>query len=329
MENKSLLGPLMIGLQTTRLVDEEKKWLSHEAVGGVILFSRNYTDKQQLIALVTEIRQIRSAILIAVDQEGGRIQRFQKEFTPLPSLHSLGLSYDKNPDEALKSAEEWAYLMASELLACGIDISFAPVLDCHHTDSTVLAERTFHQDPAIVATLGKAYIQGMHEAGMIAVAKHFPGHGGVSADSHTSLPVDNRTLEALLKSDLIPFISTGLACEAMMVAHILFPQIDEMPAGYSAYWLKHLLRDTFHFKGVIFSDDLGMEGGATVGDAVKRVELALAAGCDMVLLCNDPEAIENVVTAFSKKVLFLPTDSRLQACRAAPDGLYDKPAGVK
>lgn len=307
MANVKQLAPLMIGLHSTELQPHEINWLTHEAVGGVILFSRNFVDVAQLINLIKQIRTVKSNLLIAVDQEGGRVQRFHGEFTTLPSLGKLGRYYNQAPEQALILAEEVAWLMATELLACGIDISFAPVVDCAHPESAVLNDRTFHTDPQIVCQLGRAYCKGMQTAGMQPVLKHFPGHGGVAADSHTDLPIDERALSCLLQHDLQPFIQLFSVCGAVMAEHVLFPQIDSTyPVGYSSYWLQTILRNQLGFQGAIFSDDLGMAGAATIGEPVVRVQHALAAGCDMVLLCNDPDMINQTLKAISDNEVILP-----------------------
>ena len=304
------LGPVMLGISSTVLLPHEITWLSHKAVGGVILFTRNFTDIAQLRALTKQIKTHAPHILIAVDQEGGRVQRFETGFTKLPALTNIGQQYDENTQVGLALAQKAGYTMASELLACGIDMSFAPVIDCAHSDSNVLVGRTFHQDPHIIVHLARAYIAGMRKAGMFAVAKHFPGHGGVQADSHKQLPVDNRDLDTLLQKDLLPFKMLVNECEAMMAAHILYPSIDpKFPVGYSPYWLQTILQDRLGFKGIIFSDDLDMAAATVISDVVTRVTQALIAGCHMVLLCNDPVSIEAVLTAFSKGRITVPENA--------------------
>ena len=304
------LAPVMLGICGTTLLPHEITWLSHKAVGGVILFTRNFTDIAQLRALTKQIKTHAPDVVIAVDQEGGRIQRFKTGFTKLPALSDIGQQYDENTQAGLALAHKAGYTMASELLACGIDISFAPVIDCAHAHSNVLAGRTFHQDPHIVVHLARAYIAGMRKAGMFAVAKHFPGHGGVQADSHKQLPVDKRDLNTLLQSDLLPFKMLVNECEVMMAAHILYPSVDpKFPVGYSPYWLQTILQNRLGFKGVIFSDDLDMAGAAVINDPVKRVTQALNAGCHMVLLCNDPVSIETVLTAFSDGRIAMPENA--------------------
>jgi beta-N-acetylhexosaminidase len=290
-------APVMLDLQGLRLTPEEKKILKHPKVGGVILFTRNYESPEQLRNLITEIREAsHTRLLIAVDHEGGRVQRFRKGFTELPPLSSFGEIYETNPEEAILLTEKSGEQMAKELRAFDIDFSFAPVLDLHKNISEVIGDRSFHRDPIVVTVLAKAYITGMHRAGMIAVGKHFPGHGSVAADSHIALPIDTRTLEEIEKEDLIPFqnlIHHGL--DAVMPAHVIYSSVDKNPAGFSAFWLKKILREQLNFKGIIFSDDLSMQGAAVVKDLKERASLALDAGCDMILVCNDPLGVSQVL----------------------------------
>ena len=291
------LGPVMLGISGLVLTAEERSLLRHPRVGGVILFSRNYQDPEQVTALIDEIHQLRQPrLLVAVDQEGGRVQRLRDGFTRLPPVRRLGEVYDADPVRARKLARISGWLMASELRSVGIDFSFAPVLDLDYGCCPVIGNRAFHRDPYAVSELALAYATGMHQAGMEAVGKHFPGHGGVSADSHLELPVDPRPLTALLADDLIPFerlIGHGLA--GIMPAHVLYPEIDDQPAGFSARWLSEILRGRFGFQGAIFSDDLDMAGAAGAGGPLARAHAALAAGCDLVLACNDREAALAIV----------------------------------
>lgn len=288
----------MLDLQGLRLTPAENKILKHPKVGGVILFTRNYESPEQLRNLIAEIREAsHTRLLIAVDHEGGRVQRFRKGFTELPPLGSFGEIYETNPDEAILLTEKSGEQMAKELRAFDIDFSFAPVLDLRKNISEVIGDRSFHRDPAVVSVLAKAYITGMHRAGMIAVGKHFPGHGSVAADSHIALPVDTRTFAEIEKEDLIPFqdlIHHGL--DAVMPAHVIYSAVDKNPAGFSAFWLKKILREQLNFKGIIFSDDLSMQGAAVVKDLTERARLALDAGCDMILVCNDPVGASQVLS---------------------------------
>ena len=289
------LGPLMVDLSGETLTTHERDFLRHPALGAVILFERNYRDKAQVRALTEEIKTLRSpALLIAVDQEGGRVQRFREGFHPLPAAARIGELYDRERAHGIAVAQAAGELMAREVLEVGVDFSFAPVLDCQHPRSWVIGERAFHRDPAIICELADAYISGMNRAGMSATGKHFPGHGGVGADSHKRTPVDSRTFAKLEASDLLPFAHLAKRLGGIMTAHILFEHIHEQLPTYAPFWLKAILRKKLHFDGVIFSDDLSMKGADTEGEAGTkgagaRSIAALAAGCDMTLICNDPD----------------------------------------
>ena len=283
------LGPLMVDLDGPELSQEERELLADPRVGGVILFSRNYHDPEQLTQLCSAIHAIRTPkLLIAVDQEGGRVQRFREGFTELPAMASIGHQFEKNQLLAHHMSESIGWLMAAELLSCGVDFSFAPVLDLSHGVSGVIGSRAFHRQPEVVSALAQSWMRGMHQAGMGAVGKHFPGHGGVTADSHVDVPVDERSFADLQVDDLIPFermVSYGL--EGIMPAHVYYRAIDpNNPAGFSRFWLQEVLRGQLGFNGTIFSDDLSMEGAGKVGGYPQRAAAALGAGCDMVLVCN-------------------------------------------
>ena len=286
------LGPLMADIEGYELTAEDRELLQHPAIGGVILFARNYGSVEQVTALVADIHQLRDPhLLVAVDQEGGRVQRFKDEFTHLPALACLGKIYDTDRTRAKHLARTTGWLMASELRAVGIDFSFAPVLDLDFGVSTIIGDRALHQRPEVVAELAQAYQSGMHDAGMAATGKHFPGHGAVAADSHLALPLDERRYEDIEQWDMVPFsrmIHAGIA--AIMMAHVVYADVDDSPAGFSSRWIKDVLRDHLHFNGLIFSDDLSMEGAACAGDHVDRARTALQAGCDMVLVCNNRQA---------------------------------------
>jgi beta-N-acetylhexosaminidase len=291
------LGPVMLDVEGLALSAIERDRLKHPLVGGVILFARNYQSPEQVEALVRDIHGLRTPrLLVAVDHEGGRVQRFRDGFTSLPPLRHLGNIYDENPKRARRLAETSGWLMATELRAVDVDFSFAPVLDLDRGVSQVIGDRAFHSLPEAVADLAHAYMHGMHRAGMAATGKHFPGHGAVEADSHVALPVDDRLLVDIMAEDVVPFermIHYGL--EGIMPAHVIFTCVDAQPAGFSSTWIRKILRGQLEFQGVVFSDDLSMEGAKGAGDVVARAKLALSAGCDMVLVCNDPAAADQVL----------------------------------
>jgi beta-N-acetylhexosaminidase len=292
------LGPLMLDVAGTELTDDDRRRLRHPLVGGVILFARNYRDPAQLDALTAEIHALKSApLLIGVDHEGGRVQRFREGFTRLPPMRAFGEIWNDHPQRAKELARETGYVLASELRAHGVDFSFAPVLDLDYGASSVIGDRAFHADPHAVFQLGQAVMLGMKDAGMAACGKHFPGHGYVAADSHVDIPVDHRTLADIAIADLVPFrlmVEAGL--HAVMPAHVIYPEVDDKPAGFSRVWLQKVLRQQLHFDGAIFSDDLCMAGAAVAGGVVERVTAALAAGCDMALVCNRPDLADEVLT---------------------------------
>jgi beta-N-acetylhexosaminidase len=289
------LGPVMLDLEGTSISAQERQILNHPAVGGVILFTRNYRSLEQLETLCGELHDIRTPpLLTAVDHEGGRVQRFKEGFTHLPPAAWYGDQYLNNAERGIELAQLGGWLMASELRSCGVDFSFAPVLDIGFGVSDVIGDRAFSARTDIVARLAQAWMQGAHEAGMAVVGKHFPGHGGVKADSHLSLPIDQRRLEDLEMEDLRPFdlmIRAGM--EAIMPAHVIYSRIDKGLAGFSSFWLKRVLRQQLRFQGVIFSDDLNMAAAKEAGGYGDRAAAALSAGCDMVLICNNrPAALE-------------------------------------
>jgi beta-N-acetylhexosaminidase len=292
-------GPVMLDLQGLALSSEDKERLLHPATGGVILFSRNYESPQQLHRLIAEIHELRRPqLLVAVDQEGGRVQRFRDGFTRLPPAAWYGQVYARQHRRGLQVAQEAGWLMASELRACGVDFSFAPVLDLDLGLSGVIGDRAFAADPDHVGALSFAWAHGAREAGMASVGKHYPGHGGVREDSHHELPVDERSLDAIWNQDIRPFhhlIENGL--EGIMPAHVIYRQVDERPAGFSSRWLQSLLREELDFQGVIFSDDLSMAAAHVAGSYADRARLALEAGCDMILVCNDPAGADQVLDA--------------------------------
>ncbi len=280
-------GSVMIDLEGKTLLSAEHALLAHPRVGGVILFSRNYQDMTQLKALVADVRAAAAKpLLLAVDHEGGRVWRFNEGFTKLRPAKHYGDLYQQEPAEGLKAAYNAGSVMAAELLACGIDFSLAPVLDIEKGISEIIGDRAFSADPKVVSELAKAFIEGMNVVGMCATGKHFPGHGGCIPDSHIAQPVDDRSLEALLADDLIPFSELSGILSAVMPAHITYPAVDTVPAGFSRRWLQDILRGQLGFQGVIISDCLSMKGAAIGGDFVVRAQMALDAGCDMVILCQ-------------------------------------------
>ena len=292
------LGCIMVDLESTTLQPHEKERLLDPLVAGVILFSRNYESIEQLQALTTEIHQLRHPkLLIAVDHEGGRVQRFKEGFSMLPAMGQLGKRFRANEKEGLELAQQVGWLMATELLAVGVDFSFAPVVDLDYGDSRVIGDRAFDSDPVIVGKLGKALVQGMRDAGMASVAKHFPGHGYIQADTHLEVAVDHREFQEIAHKDIQPFlrlIENGL--DAVMPAHVRYPKVDDLPAGFSKVWLQDVLRQQCYFDGAIISDDMSMHAATEFGDAPTRVTAALKAGCDLVLVCNDPVAADEVLS---------------------------------
>lgn len=293
------LGPLMIGVMGCELQPDEREMLLHPLVGGVVLFARNVESAEQIERLVSSIHALREPhLLVAVDQEGGRVQRFRQGFTVLPAISQLGRIYDHQPHQAEQLAEVTGWLMAAELRAVGIDFSFAPVLDLFSAQSRIIGDRAFHADPDIVSRLGQHYVHGMHRAGMAATGKHFPGHGTIAEDSHVEIPEDPRRYEELMLEDLVPFErAVNFGIEALMIAHILYPNIDGHMAGFSPFWLQQVLRTRLGFQGVIFSDDLEMQGATVAGDVGQRVRQCLAAGCDMALVCQSTAAMVQAIDA--------------------------------
>ena len=315
------LGPLMLDVAGLTLSDNEKHILGSSHVGGLILFSRNYHDIAQLQALVADVRAVAPNIIIAVDHEGGRVQRFRKAFTRIPPMAALGELYKKDQKAALELALDCGWLMAAELIAYDIDISFAPILDRDYGISSIIGDRAFSGIVEDIIVLAQSFIKGMSEAGMASTGKHFPGHGGVAADSHIDIPVDERSLAELRENDIsvfAPVIDAGL--NAIMPAHIIYPKVDSFAAGFSKYWLQTELRENLKFEGVIFSDDLGMEGATVAGTFSERAEAALSAGCDMVLVCNNPEGAEQVLSYLKQRETR--PNNRLNTMRLKPDLKY-------
>ena len=291
------LGPIMCDIAGTKLTIDDKRRLQHPMTGGVILFTRNYSSLQQLTDLTTEIHSLRiPSLLVAVDHEGGRVQRFKNDFTRLPAMRELGKIWDEHPIRAHRLAQLTGYVLAAELRSCGIDLSFTPVLDIDYQQSCVIGDRAFHRKPQVIGELAHSLMKGLKLGGMEAIGKHFPGHGYIQEDSHIEMPVDKRSYADIKMDDLIPFremIKHGLA--GIMPAHVIYPKIDSQPAGFSTVWLQKILRSELEFDGCIFSDDLSMEGAVVAGNIVQRAEIAFNAGCDMVLVCNDPHAADKLL----------------------------------
>jgi beta-N-acetylhexosaminidase len=305
----------VIDVVGTQVSDEDRERLRHPAAGAVILFSRNYENTQQLSMLVEDIEKLREpALLVCVDHEGGRVQRFREGFTAIPAMRELGRLWDRDKEAAKEAARGAAYVIAAEVGAHGIDFSFAPVLDLDYGSSSVIGTRALHYDPNAVGALAAAIVQGFASAGMAAVGKHFPGHGFAAADSHVDVPKDERAFSEILKKDVAPYraaFQAGLA--GVMPAHVIYTQCDPEPAGYSKYWLQEVLRAKLGFDGLIFSDDLSMAGASTVGGPPERARAALAAGCDMVLLCNDPEGQNKLLESLGE--LQMKNPERLERMR--------------
>jgi beta-N-acetylhexosaminidase len=316
---------VMADIAGIELTPADKQFLLQPEISGLILFSRNYSDPEQLKALCKSIKALRADLIISVDQEGGRVQRFRDGFLRLPAMRRLGESYALNKISAVQQSYSLGWLMAAELIHHGIDISFAPVLDLDFGRSGVIGDRAFAANPEDVYQLSKAFINGMKNAGMSATAKHFPGHGHVEADSHKELPTDPRTFDALSQQDLIPFkklINEGLL-SAIMPAHVIYPDVDaEFTAGFSAIWLQKILREELGFKGLIYSDDLSMEGAAASGPPSVRAEKAKAAGCNVLLICNHREAAQEIVDTVRAKQWPLLSLENMKAESLIEDDLY-------
>ncbi|RQO33342.1 beta-N-acetylhexosaminidase [Herminiimonas sp. KBW02] len=294
-------GPVMLDVVGTTLNTDDIRRIQHPLTGGVILFARNYTDRAQLTALTAAIHAARPGIVIAVDHEGGRVQRFKTDgFTHLPAMRKLGTLWDKDVLAATKAATDVGYVLAAELRACGVDLSFTPVLDLDYGESGVIGDRAFHRDARVVTMLAKSLNHGLMLAGMLNCGKHFPGHGFVKADSHLEIPVDERELKQILAEDAAPYDWLGLSLAGVMPAHVIYPKVDKHPAGFSRKWLT-MLRKDFGFQGLIFSDDLSMEGASVAGTVIDGAHAALNAGCDMVLICNSPDKADQLLAGLQVK----------------------------
>ena len=292
----NLYGRLMLDLKGVSLDRDERLQLQNPQVGGVILFSRNIQSRDQICDLVAEIRACSKSLLVAVDQEGGRVQRLREGFTAIPSMQAIGNLIVRSPEEGLGLSKDLGWLMASEVIACGLDLSFAPVLDVDRDTSCIIGDRSFSDQPEIVISAAEAFIKGMHDAGMAATGKHFPGHGGIVADSHLEAPVDDRSWNTLYARDIQPFAKLSKMLDAVMPAHITFPSVDPDSVGFSSFWLNDVLRGKLGFEGIIFSDDLTMKGADIAGGYVDKAKLALKAGCDMILVCNCPQGAVEVLS---------------------------------
>jgi beta-N-acetylhexosaminidase len=305
------LGPVVLDPVGPALTEDDRRRLLHPAAGGVILFAHNYESPEQLLALTDEIARLREPELpICVDHEGGRVQRFALGFTAIPPMRRLGVLWDRDREAARRAARAVGTVIAAELGAHGLDFSFTPVLDLDYGASAVIGHRAFHYDPAAVGALAAELIEGLAGGGMAAVGKHFPGHGFAAADSHVAVPRDERSVKDLFRKDLVPYqaaIKAGMA--GVMPAHVIYAQVDPEPAGYSRYWLQEVLRGKLGFEGLIFSDDLSMEGASTAGGVPERARAALAAGCDQVLLCQKPaeqdlllESLASIAVSFPERI---------------------------
>jgi beta-N-acetylhexosaminidase len=289
-------GTLIIGLPGTTLSPQDKQWISHPAVAGIILFTHNFESKSQIQSYNDAIREVREDVFICVDHEGGRVQRFRPGFTEIPPMGTLGIRYKTHPDEALKTAKEYGEIIANELLEVGVDFTFAPVLDLDYGKSSVIGNRAFDADPEVVSALAGSFIAGLHAHDMAVCGKHFPGHGFVTPDSHVADPVDPRSLEDIMNSDIIPYKRLVNELDSLMTAHILFPEVDSEIVSYSSFWLKTILRQELGYEGLIISDDLVMHAAAKQAP-IDRVHKALNAGCDYVLYCQDYQGIQSILDA--------------------------------
>jgi beta-N-acetylhexosaminidase len=315
----SLRGSLMLDVQGTWLSAEDRQILRQPQVAGLIIFARNIEHPRQVRELSEAIRAVRPDLLLAVDQEGGRVQRLRQGFVRLPAMRSLA-----EQANAVQLAEHCGWLLATEVLAVGLDISFAPVLDLDHQRSAVVGTRAFEGDPQRAALLAGSFIKGLNAAGMAATGKHFPGHGWAEADSHVAIPTDERSLEQIRASDLVPFVSLMPQLAGVMPAHVIYPQVDNQPAGFSRRWLQDILRGELGYQGVIFSDDLSMAGAHVVGDAAERIEAALRAGCDMGLVCNDRAAAELALSRLQQLKVAPPQGLQAMRRRAFPGSEYQQ-----
>ncbi|WP_151446268.1 beta-N-acetylhexosaminidase [Lacisediminimonas profundi] len=313
-----LLGPVMLDVVGTKLDQDDLRRIADPLTGGVILFARNFESRRQLVELTRAIHAARPGVLIAVDHEGGRVQRFRSDgFTRLPPMRALGQLWDADVLAATRAATAVGFVLAAELRACGVDLSFTPVLDLDYGESGVIGDRAFHRDPRVVTLLAKSLNHGLALAGMANCGKHFPGHGFVKADSHVDIPVDERARKEIVEEDAAPYGWLGLSLSAVMPAHVIYPEVDKHPAGFSKKWLTMLRRD-MHFTGVIFSDDLSMEGASVAGGVTDGARAALAAGCDMVLICNAPDKADQLLSELKLPASFAASAARISALVPQP-----------
>ena len=311
------LGPVMADIEGLELSAADRERLLHPQDGSVILFGRNFESPSQLLALTRAIRALRRPMLpIAVDHEGGRVQRFKRGFTAIPPMRALGRKFDGDNAAGLAAARACGFVIGCELQAHGVDFSFTPVLDLDYGGSTVIGDRAFHRDAATVTVLARALHEGIAEAGSSTVGKHFPGHGFVKGDSHHEIPVDERSFEAIEREDLQPFATLArTSMGGVMPAHVIYPAVDDKPAGFSRIWLQDILRRRLRFDGVIFSDDLSMEGASTAGGMVQRAEAAFAAGCDVVPVCNSPKSLDLLLAGVENRPIAQDLSRRLERMR--------------
>ncbi|CBJ38231.1 Beta-hexosaminidase; N-acetyl-beta-glucosaminidase; Beta-N-acetylhexosaminidase [Ralstonia solanacearum CMR15] len=296
-------GPIVLDVAGLVLGPDDVRRIVHPLTGGVILFARNFESRAQLTALTAAIRAIRDDVLICIDHEGGRVQRAKQDgFTHLPAMSALGQLWERDVLAATRAATACGYVLAAELRACDIDLSFTPVLDLDYGTSGVIGDRAFHRDPRVVTMLANHLTLGLRLAGMANCGKHFPGHGWVQADSHVAVPVDERPLQAILDEDAQPYGWMGIGLQSVMPAHVIYSAVDPNPAGFSRFWLQDILRTHYNFDGVIFSDDLSMEGASVAGSVVDGARAALAAGCDMVLICNAPDKADQLLSELDVRI---------------------------
>lgn len=295
-------GPVVLDIAGTELTPEDIRRIRHPMTGMVILFARNYENPEQLARLTAAVHAVKPGVLISVDHEGGRVQRFREGFTEIPAMHAYGEAWKSDPEKTGAALTAAGYVMAAELLSCGVDFTFAPVLDLDWGRSAIIGERAFAPEPKVVAAMARCIMTGMMTAGMANCGKHFPGHGWALADSHKALPVDERDASAVFGADVLPYKWLGTGLTSLMTAHVLYPSIDAVPATFSKKILQNVLRDKLQFTGLIFSDDLSMQGARSEGGVLERGMKALEAGCDALIICNHPEDADELLGGLEWKV---------------------------